>query len=237
MNAPVPEKGRETSDQTSLTGERFSNRELAELAFIKRVLELAQDASEPLFERLHFLTISSAVLDEFYKIRVAALRAAIAAEKHNHEAIKSNGGWTPREELAHVDVDADALMAQQHLCWQDLRIELVEAGMSIASPQSLQGTDKAWLVDYFDREISGALHPRVFSEGDAFPFISDNEIFLTLALKEKVSGASVYGILALPVKIDRFAQVPDGKGDGEVPRDTVRFVLLEAIVEAFPAQS
>lgn len=234
MNAPVPEKARGQSGENSLTGERFSNRELAELAFIKRVLELAQDASEPLFERLHFLTISSAVLDEFYKIRVASLRAAIAAEKNNPESKKANGGWTPRQELAHVDVDADALMAQQHLCWQDLRIELAQAGISIMSPQSLQGPDKTWLEDYFDREIMRAVHPRVLAEGDAFPFVPDNEIFLTLALKEKASGASVYGMLALPAKIDRFAQVPEGEAQGG--GETVRFVLLEDILEAFLPQ-
>lgn len=234
MNAPVPEKGKETSGKNTLTGERFFNRELAELAFIKRVLELAQDAGEPLFERLQFLTISSAVLDEFYKIRVASLRAAIAGGPHEPEAdqpeAKEPGGdWTPRQELAHVDVDADALMAQQHLCWQDLRKGLAEAGITIASPQSLQGENKVWLEGYFARQIKGALRPRILAEGEAFPFIPDNEIFLTLALKDKVSGASVYGTLALPVEIDRFAQVPDG----EDPGDSVRFVLLEDVLTAF----
>lgn len=236
MNAPDPATSSETrpgaGTENSLTGERFSNRELAELAFINRVLELAQDTSEPLFERLHFLTISSAILDEFYKIRVAALRAAIAVGTQDPETRKTNGAWTPQEELAHVDVDADALMMRQHLCWQDLRGGLAEAGIVVSRPEDLQGADKAWIEKYFAGEVVGSLHPRTFDPGDAFPFVPDNEIFLTLELKDRATGAEVFGTLALPVDIARFARVPGSHTAGE----DVRFVLLEDILVAFLPQ-
>lgn len=202
--------------------ERFSNRELAELAFINRVLELAQDPSEPLFERLHFLTISSAVLDEFYKIRVAALRAAIN-DNIDSQTVKDSDKWTPEEELTHVDIDADALMARQHLCWQDLRGGLADAGIAIASPDSLNEAERIWLTDYFRDNIQEALRPLVIGPNDAFPFVPDNEIFLTLSLTTKNSGGRLHGLLALPADIERFARVPG---------EEVRFVLLEDILVA-----
>jgi polyphosphate kinase len=215
------------STENSLPGERFFNRELAELAFINRVLELAQDASEPLFERLQFLTISSAVLDEFYKIRVAALRGAIL-KAGSGKKTKKNGGWAPREELAHVDADADALMARQHLCWLDLRKGLAGAGFAITSPETLNGANAVWLKDYFASEVIGALEPLVVGASDAFPFVPDNKIFLALGLRDEKTGEHVHGMLALPAGIDRFAQVPGGTTE-----DGVQFVLLEDILGAF----
>lgn len=205
-------------------GERFFNRELAELAFINRVLELAQDASEPLFERLHFLTISSAVLDEFYKIRVAALRGAINGGGAKRGKKKSNGDWTPREELARVDVDADALMARQHACWQDLHAGLAETGIAIAAPNDLGEAGRAWLANYFRDAIQEALRPVIVGPKDTFPFVPDNEIFLTISLTRSGSDEDLYGLLALPADVDRFARVPG---------EEVRFVLLEDILIAF----
>ena len=95
---------------------RFLNRELSWLAFNWRVLELAQDTSWPLLERVRMVSISSSNLDEFYTVRVAGLRELARGGITK----KSADGHTPAQQLEMIDVNANALSRAQQETWNGL---------------------------------------------------------------------------------------------------------------------
>src|SRR5688500_10943822 len=138
--APTPAAG---DREGSATGretpprDRYINRELSWLEFNRRVLEEAANPHHPLLERLRFLAISAANMDEFNIVRVAGLMA------QHRTGIKtiSDDGLTPAEQLAAIRVCIGALMQDQQDCWRALRMELRAAGIAVVDPSELTATD------------------------------------------------------------------------------------------------
>jgi polyphosphate kinase len=127
---------------------RFINRELSWLDFNTRVLEEAANARHPLLERLRFVAISAANLDEFYSVRVAGLVGQSAAGI----ATLSPDGLTPAQQLAVVTHKAQELIGLQQQEWRKLRELLSGAGIIVAEAHTLSDTDRDWLADWFVHE-------------------------------------------------------------------------------------
>src|ERR1700742_4916383 len=100
--------------------ERYFNRELSWLAFNERVLDEACNHAHPLLERLRFLSISGANLDEFFMVRVAGLRG----QQVNSVEQLSADGLTAGQQLEAIGESADALMRRQQIVWRTIRHEL-----------------------------------------------------------------------------------------------------------------
>jgi len=113
---------------------RFFNRELSWLAFNWRVLEEAANPAVPLLERLRFLSISAANLDEFYMVRVAGLRALL----RTGNATLSEDGRSPADQLSLIHADARRLMQTQQTTFNRLRKEMEAEGTSIVQRSRLR---------------------------------------------------------------------------------------------------
>ena len=128
---------------------RFINRELSWLAFNTRVLEEATNKRHPLLERVRFLSISAANLDEFYMVRVAGLVDML----QTRSTLLSDDGMTPAEQLVAIRDRASALMAHQQDVWASLQDDLREAGIAVLDAGELTEAERTWLDQYFIDQV------------------------------------------------------------------------------------
>jgi polyphosphate kinase len=225
--AAVPPVPREPAQPTLNDPGRFINRELSWLAFNERVLEEAANPHHPLLERLRFVAISSANLDEFYSVRVAGLvgqeRAGITPT--------SPDGLTPSQQLTAVHERAGQLVMRQQESWRDLRGLLREAGIRVSEPAELSETDREWLSNWFMERVFPVLTPLAVDPAHPFPFIANLALCLIMKLVREEDGGTMRALLPLPPQIERFIRLPaDPATHIDGVRDPARFVLLEEVI-------
>ncbi|MEM7641599.1 MAG: RNA degradosome polyphosphate kinase, partial [Pseudomonadota bacterium] len=198
---------------------RFFNREISWLAFNWRVLEEAGNPRVPLLERLRFLSISAANLDEFTTVRVAGLRELV----REGNATPAADGRSPAEQLVMIDADAGRLLRAQQERWKTLREEMEGAGISLMSPDALKVAEKRMLADRFLREVFPVLSPLAIDPAHPFPFIPNEGMALAVELERKTDGRTLRALLPIPAQIDRFLRLED---EG----DRIRFLPMESML-------
>jgi polyphosphate kinase len=205
--------------------ERFFNRELSWLEFNHRVLEEARNPRHPLMERLRFLSISAANLDEFYMVRVAGLRAQI------REGVRviSQDGLSPGEQLARVDAAAVELMAEQQVVWSGLRAEMTAAGLNLLDAKDVNSRDRAAAEEIFLSKIFPLLTPLAIDPVHPFPFIPNLGFCLALKLRRKSDGKSMYALAPVPQQAPRFWELPSAAG----ARGPRKIIALESFLILF----
>ncbi|WGH79059.1 RNA degradosome polyphosphate kinase [Jannaschia ovalis] len=221
LNAPLPAP-RALDDDRRTGPRRFFNREISWLSFNSRVLEEAENPRVPLLERLRFLSISAANLDEFYTVRVAGLRELARAGNRTPAA----DGRTPAEQLTMIDVDATALLSRQQDVWKALKREMETAGLCLLDRGALTKPERTALADHFLREVFPVLSPLAIDPAHPFPFIPNEGFALAVELERKSDGRTLRALLPIPAQIDRFIRLPAGEGE-ETP---IRFLPLEELL-------
>ncbi|HEU4511019.1 MAG TPA: polyphosphate kinase 1 [Pyrinomonadaceae bacterium] len=206
----------------------FFNRELSLLEFHGRVLEEALDARNPLLERLMFLTIFSSNLDEFFMIRVSALK-----EELNDSNVVSPDGLSPAAQLAKTRERVLALVKEQARCLREEIIpQLKETGISLVSYKSLSSHEKENLDDYFMKKVFPILTPLAVDPSHPFPYISPLSVNIGLMVHaphdvqlrgRRKQVESRFVRIKVPSVVPRLVQVGTSGA---------RFVLLEEIIEA-----
>lgn len=202
--------------------ERFVNREFSWLQFNKRVLAEAVNKHQPLLERVRFLSISAANLDEFFMVRIAGLAGQVRAGV----ATRSADGRTPQEQLEFVLAEVATLQAAQQETLQMLRKELVQENIEIIRSDRLKKSDKKWLEHHFLDTIFPVLTPLSLDPAHPFPFIPNLGFSMALQLSRITDKHPMVALLRLPVALSRFVQVPSEAG-------TYRFITLEDVVSLF----
>lgn len=200
----------------------FINRELSWLEFNHRVLEEALDKKHPLLERIKFLSIVSSNLDEFFMIRVAAIREQIRADFVEY----SPDGLVPMQQIKAIH-DRVAVMLKQmsDSFWNDLHPELSSVGIQLLKIDELGKDDTVKLAALFEREIFPVLTPLAFDPGHPFPYISNLSLNLAVVVASK-NGDERFARVKVPNVLSRLIQIPDNTQSVE----TFRYVWLEDLI-------
>jgi polyphosphate kinase len=200
--------------------QRFVNREISWLAFNLRVLEEAANPRHPLLERLRFLSISDANLDEFFMVRVAGLKGQVAAGV----STVSVDGLTPTQQLEEVHVAVRDLVAQSERSWALLRPQLTEAGVSLIDAADVTEEEYEWLSELFDQQVFPVVTPLAVDPAHPFPFIPNRGLTLALQLVRRSDGKEMRALLPLPSQVTRFIRLPG---------EHIRFILVEEMISLF----
>jgi polyphosphate kinase len=202
------------------------NRELSLLAFNHRVLALAQDPAVPLLERLRFLCIVSSNLDEFFEIRVAGLREQLRVKA-------PMVGTTLHELKTHIGeigLGAQALVAAMYRTLNEQILPaLTASGVRMLRSAERNAAQRAWVADYFQREIRPLLTPIGLDPAHPFPQVVNKSLNFIVEL----SGRDAFGretsvaIVKAPRVVPRVIRMPP-----EVASAENTFVLLSSVIHA-----
>ena len=156
------------------------NRELSLLEFHRRVLEEALDQSQPLLERLKFLAIFSSNMDEFFMIRVSALK-----EELEHDVAElSPDGMTPSEQLKAIRKVSLPMFEEQMRCLrEEVLPQLRAAGIEVVPYESLDESERKDLNGYFEEHVYPVLTPQSVDPAHPFPYISNLSLNLGLMVQ------------------------------------------------------
>lgn len=186
----------------------YGNRELSWLDFNGRVLALARETSLPLLERIKFLAIFSSNLDEFFQVRVAALKGQVDAGLSQ----ASSDGLSPQRQLREIARYVDDLVDQhEHLLLDVLLPELRERGVWLLRFDELTEAEQQEATRYFHRQLFPVLTPLAVDPAHPFPYVSNLAISLGVLVRNPLTMEQRFARVKVPTLIKRFYQVSEGR--------------------------
>lgn len=208
----------------------FINRELSWLQFNRRVLEEAQDATQPLIERVKFLTIFSSNLDEFFEIRVAGIKQQIESETSD----VGPDGLSPTETFENIQRVVRELVATQYDLWNtELVPALAKNGIRILEMAELNAKRAAWAQKYFQEEVFPMLTPLAVDASHPFPQLLNRSHNLFVRAKTRRGGDPLHAIVQVPRVIPRLIPLPRTK-DEPWTYIYLASLIKQHIAELFP---
>ena len=201
---------------------RLLNRELSWLDFNERVLRLATEPGIPLLERLKFCAIFSSNLDEFFQVRVAAMKDQEAA------GITSllPDGLTPAQQLAQVLERVQELcQRQQRLLFDVLLPQLKREGVELCEWHELSESEVAYLKDFYDHRIFPILTPLAVDPAHPFPYVSNLAFSVATIVRDPATLEQRFARVKVPTLFPRLLALPGGS----------RFIPVESVIIEFLA--
>ncbi|HEV2149959.1 MAG TPA: polyphosphate kinase 1, partial [Longimicrobiaceae bacterium] len=193
------------------------NMELSTLAFNRRVLVLAEDPRTPLFERVRFVSIFGANLDEFFRVRVAGFKQQAAAGSRK----RTMDGATAAEQLDAMRARARDLARRAYDLLRDVLLpELAEHGIQVVRADALAAEDRNFLRGYYRDEVHPRLVPLAAGPGHPFPHIRNLRPALAVLVRDPQDRENHFSVVPLPGDLPRLVALPGGG----------RFLPLEEVV-------
>ncbi len=208
------------------SAEYYINRELSLLQFNSRVLEQASDASNPLLERLKFLCIVSSNMDEFFEVRVAALKEQIKYDA----PVTGPEGLTPQQAFALISEQAHRLVDRQYLLFNDVLLPaLADENIRFVRRTHWSEAQSAWIKNFFHRELEPVLTPIGLDPAHPFPRILNKSLNFIVDLegKDAFGRNSGTAVVQAPRSLPRVIRLPREVAEGEND-----FVFLSSILHA-----
>ncbi|MCZ8532424.1 RNA degradosome polyphosphate kinase [Psychrobacillus psychrodurans] len=210
----------------------YNNREISWLAFNERVLEEAEDETNPLLERLKFLAIFSSNLDEFFMVRVAGLQDQVRAGFNKPE---NKAGLTPKEQLNQIALITKELVSRQMKIYKELiEKQLPMHGISLVKYAELSIPQKQELQKLFEEEIFPVLTPIAVDTYRPFPILLSKTMNILVMIEDSRDAnteQNKIAIVQVPSVLKRFIQV--STEDGSFVAVLLEDVIVEHISNLF----
>ena len=209
----------------------FLSRDESWLRFNQRVLEEAEDPTNPLLERVKFLAITASNLDEFVEIRVAGILQRIE-EGYNQPQPLDEGGLTPQERLDRLSERMAKFVEAQYRCWNDLLLPAMsQEKIRVLKWRELSDKARTHALKFYEDEVDPLLTPVTIDPSHPFPRVLNKALCLALLLrhKRKMNGGSkqvtALGVVTVPRSLPRLIPLPGEDGCCD-------FILLHELIES-----
>jgi polyphosphate kinase len=207
----------------------YINRELSQAEFNRRVLNEAFNEEHPLLERVKFLAIFSANMDEFFMVRVSGLKQQVLLGITD----RPPDGLSPREQLVAIHRTVMAFMEQKMNLWQAvLQPALAEAGIHVLNYYDLKKRQQRKVADYFEREIFPVLTPLAFDPSHPFPHISNLSLNLAVVIEDPATGETRFARVKVPGTLPRLVPLNPLDPDELLPPAVQKFIWVEQVITA-----
>ncbi|CAB4670349.1 MAG: RNA degradosome polyphosphate kinase [Actinobacteria bacterium] len=201
--------------------DQLTDRELSWLSFNQRVLELAEDVSLPLLERVRFLGIFSSNLDEFFMVRVATLKTKIDSGITS----RNSAGFTPHELLKEISEKTRTLIDRQYACLHESILPALSTeGIALVSWEEMDLQEREYATGLFNERIFPVLTPLAVDPSHPFPYISGLSLNLAVIVKNKTTAEEFFARVKVPPVLSRFVATS--------PSGSKRFIPLEDLITA-----
>jgi len=213
-----------SSRETPPTTKRYFNRDESWMDFNWRVLEEAQDDSNPLLERVKFLAITASNLDEFFEVRVAGILQRIE-DGYNEPGPDL---MTPQQTLDSLAKKTHAFVADQYTCWnKQLLPALADAGIRMRAWKDLSEDQRKFAIAFYQSEVDPLLTPITIDPAHPFPHVLNKALCLALLLHRKRKSAStqVLGVVTVPRALPRLVALPSAPGCSD-------YIFLHELIES-----
>jgi polyphosphate kinase len=209
----------------------FIGRDESWMLFNQRVLEEAEDPTNPLLERVKFLAITASNLDEFIEIRVAGLLQHIE-DGFSAPQRQDEGGKTPQERLDRLDVILHKFVDAQYACWNDKLLPALRAeGIRLLNWRDLDERQLEYALKFYENEVDPLLTPITIDPSHPFPRVLNKALCIALLLRSKRSArtvpkpAAVLGVVTVPRALPRLVPLPSVEGRFD-------FIMLHKLIES-----
>jgi polyphosphate kinase len=229
---PMPPPGEISVPGDFSDPKNFINRELSWLEFNRRVLEEAQDPTQPLLERVKFLGIVSSNLDEFFEIRVAGIKQQIASETSD----VGPDGMSPTAIFEAIERVVHKLVAQQYALWnKEIEPLLRENQIFLHDLGELTAKRAAWARRYFQREVFPMLTPLAVDASHPFPQLLNKSHNLLVRARTKKGAEPMHAIVQVPRAVSRLIHMPrEDKSDRSWNYIYLASLIKQHVADLFP---
>src|ERR1700726_82125 len=174
----------------------YSNRELSLLEFNERILEEAQDPSNPVLERLRFLCILASNLDEFFEVRVAGLKQ----QRQSNVSAPGPDAMSPGEQLAAISSRVRKMVDDKYRTWSEQLVPgLEQNNIFFLRHEELTNAEKQYYAQYYEKSVYPVLTPLAVDPVHPFPQLLNKSLNVAVELE----GAEISTNLAL-VQVPRI---------------------------------
>lgn len=200
-------------------------RDISWLSFNARVLQEAADATVPLKERIKFLGIFSNNLDEFFRVRVAALKRMLELGKRASMHLEVE----PQKILDQIQSIVLDQQSEFDRIWKNIVLELKKEDIFLVTEKQLSREQQKFVRSFFEEELSSTVIPMMIENIEHFPYLREKAILLAVTMSKKDSAyKKKYAIIEVPTRLmSRFILLPSAPGTHSIMllEDAIRFCL------------